>query len=178
MCFVSFVYYSRIKRDKKYDTCEDPKCQTILFKFLPIYTRTVEETPNFHVKVNNKKILHVLVLSTVYNTYTLTIHLSYLNANKVNTKHFFATQLLCQQSLTWNCYVAKRSCHRYYQNNSFSWGVEFKSQWQKKFSLTKIREQTDWSENDHHSEKDHCMADLLFDWFRFDQTRKSVVRWT
>ena len=38
---------------------------TILFKFLPIYTRTVEETPNFHV--NNKKILHVLVLSTVYN---------------------------------------------------------------------------------------------------------------
>ena len=70
-----------------------------LFKFLPIYTRTVEETPNFHVKVNNKKILHVLVLSTVYNTYTLTIHLSYLNANKVNTKHFFATLHLSYYNL-------------------------------------------------------------------------------
>ena len=65
--YILYVLYTRVKRDNRYDKCEDPMYHTILFKFLPIYTRTVEETPNFHVKVNNKKILHVLVLSTVYN---------------------------------------------------------------------------------------------------------------
>ena len=30
------------------------------------------------------------------------------------------------------------------------------------------------TENTHHRGKDHCMADLLFDWFRFQQTSKTV----
>ena len=30
-------------------------------------------------------------------------------------------------------------------------------------------------ENTHHRGKYHCMADLLFDWFGFDQTSQTVV---
>ena len=30
-------------------------------------------------------------------------------------------------------------------------------------------------ENTHHRGKYHCMADLLFDWFGFDQTSKYVA---
>ena len=47
--------------------------------------------------------------------------------------------------------------------------------WDKEFSCEKRFIQ---AENTHSRGKYHCMPDILFDWFGFDRTSKTVLYWT